>query len=114
MRGAEPDFTNHARIRDVRGARERARPHAYAQPLTPTLTLAPTRAPPLCCLPSQEEPFVDCLDYVFLSRHWEATAADELPHRGQVVGPYPNATEPSDHVLLACDLAVSADRVGGN
>mmetsp|Transcript_16263 Transcript_16263/g.30377 ORF Transcript_16263/g.30377 Transcript_16263/m.30377 type:complete len:452 (-) Transcript_16263:246-1601(-) len=65
----EPDFTNHAQIRD-------------------------------------EVPFIDTLDYVFLSRHWRVTGVAATPHRDDVVGPFPTRLEPSDHVLIAADVVL--------
>jgi 2',5'-phosphodiesterase len=51
-----------------------------------------------------EEPFVDTLDYIFLSKQWEVRAVEPLPHRDEVKGPLPNGHEPSDHVKLAVQL----------
>jgi 2',5'-phosphodiesterase len=70
--GCEPDFTNHAQIRN-------------------------------------EEPFVETLDYIFMSPEWVVDAVEPLPHRDQVVGPFPTASEPSDHILIAADLKLPSD-----
>eukprot|EP00899_Mesostigma_viride_P005515 jgi/Mesvir1/14965/Mv14631-RA.1 len=69
--GAEPDFTNFAKIKE-------------------------------------QEPFIDTLDYIFLSSGIAVEAVEPLPHRSQVKGPFPNADEPSDHILIAADLRVTA------
>jgi 2',5'-phosphodiesterase len=67
--GCEPDFTNHAQIKD-------------------------------------QEPFVETLDYIFMSPEWVVDSVDQLPHRSSVVGPFPVASEPSDHILIAADLSL--------
>jgi hypothetical protein len=33
-------------------------------------------------------------------------SADDMPHRTAIQGPLPNASEPSDHLLLAANLRV--------
>jgi endonuclease/exonuclease/phosphatase family metal-dependent hydrolase len=65
--GAEPEFTNHAVVRD-------------------------------------QPPFIECLDYIFVSPTVEVLAADALPAKDEVKGPFPTASEPSDHMLLAATL----------
>jgi mRNA deadenylase 3'-5' endonuclease subunit Ccr4 len=54
-------------------------------------------------------PFAACLDYVFVSRHWRVAAVKPLPAlsnvRGQSPG-FPDAAEPSDHLLIAAVLAL--------
>ena len=97
----EPDFTNHARVRD-------------------------------------EEPFVDCLDYIMLGnafsssepgsgsgsgrssgsdglhqaaeggRQWTVQSVKPLLHRDDATGPYPAFQQPSDHVLLSANLSLVA------
>ena len=67
--GAEPDFTNHARIKD-------------------------------------DPPFIDTLDYIFISPTMEVAEVLPLPHRDEVKGPFPAPDEPSDHILLAATLRV--------
>jgi hypothetical protein len=51
------------------------------------------------------DPFIDALDFVWLSDGLRAVGAVELPSRTdpEVVkgGPYPSATEPSDHAMLS-------------
>jgi hypothetical protein len=68
----EPDFTNHAQIRD-------------------------------------DHPFIETLDYVFLSPSWRVTGVEALSHRESVVGPYPTEHEPSDHVLIAANLIIESE-----
>lgn len=68
--GAEPDFTNHARIKD-------------------------------------DDPFIDTLDYIFVSPAIDVVDVLPLPNRGEVKGPFPAPEEPSDHILLAATLRVS-------
>lgn len=55
-----------------------------------------------------EEPtFIDTLDYIFISDHIRVQNILPLPHRDNVHdGPYPNAEQPSDHVLIAADLEI--------
>jgi 2',5'-phosphodiesterase len=52
-----------------------------------------------------EEPFIDTLDYIFLSSAWKVKGVRELPHRDQC-SPFPNldAEEPSDHIMIAASL----------
>jgi len=56
----------------------------------------------------EEEPFIDTLDYLFLSDEWQVTQVKDLPHRNEVQGPFPNldptVNEPSDHILISADL----------
>ena len=54
-----------------------------------------------------DEPFVETLDYIFVSReHWAVAGVEPLPHRGAVLGPLPTRDEPSDHILLRAELAL--------
>lgn len=69
--GAEPDFTNYAKIND-------------------------------------DPPFIETLDYIFCSRAVGVRGVEPLPHRDSVAGPLPNADEPSDHILIAADLTMTA------
>ena len=56
------------------------------------------------------ESFIGTLDYIFLSdkHHWKVKDVQKLKqHRNDVHdGPFPNAIEPSDHVLIAATLEV--------
>lgn len=52
----------------------------------------------------EQEPFIDTLDYIFLSKEWNVTGVKPILHRDEASGPYPNADEPSDHVLIRADL----------
>jgi 2',5'-phosphodiesterase len=81
--GEEPKFTNYAHIQD------------------------------------QENPFIGTLDYIFLSRKakttriidekvagewWKVIGVTKLPSVAESGGPFPNAVEPSDHLLISADL----------
>jgi len=52
----------------------------------------------------EQDPFIDTLDYIFLSSEWEVVGTKSIVHRDIANGPFPNALEPSDHVLIAADL----------
>lgn len=54
----------------------------------------------------EKDPFIDTLDYVFLSPHWRVNNVKELPHRDDADGPFPNEKEPSDHILLSADIEI--------
>jgi endonuclease/exonuclease/phosphatase family metal-dependent hydrolase len=55
-----------------------------------------------------DEPFIETLDYIFLSPHWSVSKVKELPNRKDVLdGPFPNADQPSDHLLIAADLQLT-------
>jgi exonuclease III len=58
----------------------------------------------------ERDPFIDTLDYIFLSSGWTVTAVKPLVHRDEANGPFPNAKEPSDHVLIWADLEVCTDQ----
>jgi len=55
----------------------------------------------------EEPPFTETLDYVFLSPHWSVQDVIELPGRDAIAGPFPNAQEPSDHMLIGADLRLA-------
>lgn len=52
------------------------------------------------------DPFIDTLDFIFMSDEWHVNSVMELPHRDASKGPFPNldASEPSDHILIAASL----------
>lgn len=52
----------------------------------------------------EQEPFIDTLDYIFLSKEWKVTGVKPIVQRDEAGGPFPNADEPSDHVLIRADL----------
>jgi hypothetical protein len=65
------------------------------------------------------EPFIDTLDYIFLSCSsnvkdddvdWHVHSVKSLPHCDEAGGPFPNMdnSEPSDHILIAADLELNA------
>ena len=51
-----------------------------------------------------DAPFIDCLDYIFLSPEWAVTDVLPLAHRDNTQGPLPSRGEPSDHVMIASTL----------
>eukprot|EP00958_Prasinococcus_capsulatus_P011643 scaffold1158_cov351-Prasinococcus_capsulatus_cf.AAC.3 len=51
-----------------------------------------------------EEPFVETLDYIFCSEQIVVEDVPMLVGKAEAQGPYPSATEPSDHVLLTATL----------
>jgi len=54
----------------------------------------------------ESEPFIDTLDYIFLSDEWKVEGVKQLSKRETSGGPFPNLDlkEPSDHVLIAANL----------
>jgi 2',5'-phosphodiesterase len=58
-----------------------------------------------------DEPFIDTLDYIFLSPSWKVKGVRELPHRDKC-SPIPNLDmeepEPSDHIMIAASLEVQS------
>lgn len=52
-------------------------------------------------------PFQETLDYIWLSSQWQVVSALPLPTRDDVTSSFPNASEPSDHMLLAAELKLS-------
>ncbi|KAK3241996.1 hypothetical protein CYMTET_48292 [Cymbomonas tetramitiformis] len=52
------------------------------------------------------EPFIGTLDYIFVSaRWWIVKEVSGLPTRDSVTdGPFPNANEPSDHIMIAATI----------
>ena len=59
----------------------------------------------------EDEPFIDTLDYIFLSSDWKVDKVLELPHRDNAAGPFPNldAKEPSDHLLIAASISLKSE-----
>ena len=55
-----------------------------------------------------DEPFIDTLDYIFVTDDIQVTEVLDLPHRDNINGPFPAATEPSDHIMLAATIRVPA------
>jgi 2',5'-phosphodiesterase len=51
-----------------------------------------------------DDPFVDTLDYIFISKHWRVEGVEPQSHRSEVQGPFPMKTEFSDHTLIAAEL----------
>jgi mRNA deadenylase 3'-5' endonuclease subunit Ccr4 len=54
----------------------------------------------------EDDPFIDTLDYIFISPEWKVESTKSIVHRNIANGPYPNALEPSDHVLISADLSM--------
>jgi len=53
----------------------------------------------------EDEPFIGTLDYIFLSPEWKVSGVVDTQHRSEVNDPpFPNAEEPSDHILIAANL----------
>jgi 2',5'-phosphodiesterase len=55
----------------------------------------------------EDDPFIDTLDYIFLSQgQWKVKNMTLFVDREQAGGPFPNldVSEPSDHILMAADL----------
>lgn len=56
-----------------------------------------------------DNPFIDTLDYIFLSRgEWLVADMTSFVDREKAGGPFPNLlnSEPSDHILIAADLTL--------
>lgn len=54
-------------------------------------------------------PFIETLDYLFCSPDVDVVDVLRLPHREAVLkGPYPTASEPSDHCLIGCTVRLPA------
>ena len=53
------------------------------------------------------EPFIETLDYIFLSEQWDVAGVMELANRDSSGGPVPNLDkdEPSDHIMIAASLS---------
>jgi endonuclease/exonuclease/phosphatase family metal-dependent hydrolase len=51
-----------------------------------------------------QEPFIDTLDYIFLSQHWKVCSVEDVPRRLEVQGPFPIKERPSDHILISATL----------
>eukprot|EP00301_Raphidiophrys_heterophryoidea_P002394 c11114_g1_i1.p1 GENE.c11114_g1_i1~~c11114_g1_i1.p1 ORF type:complete len:369 (+),score=77.45 c11114_g1_i1:35-1108(+) len=56
----------------------------------------------------ESKPFVETLDFVFVSEQWQVKDVDPLPMSKDVAksGVFPSETEPSDHVLVGVTLAL--------
>mmetsp|Transcript_7225 Transcript_7225/g.17008 ORF Transcript_7225/g.17008 Transcript_7225/m.17008 type:complete len:383 (+) Transcript_7225:94-1242(+) len=55
---------------------------------------------------NREEPFIDCIDYIFHKPGMKAITCDMLPGRAVARGPFPTADEPSDHILLGAEYEI--------
>ena len=56
----------------------------------------------------EEESYIETLDYIFISDGVKVQSVLELPHRDVARGPFPNESEPSDHILIAANLDVGS------
>jgi 2',5'-phosphodiesterase len=59
----------------------------------------------------QDDPFIDTLDYIFLSDEVEPLSVKVLPTRDHAGGPFPNEHEPSDHILIASTMKLTETNV---
>lgn len=50
------------------------------------------------------DPFIETLDYIFISDHWKVQSVLPLPKLDGFPGPCPNEAEPSDHLALGATL----------
>lgn len=48
--------------------------------------------------------FINTLDYIFISSHWNVTNVLNIPSLQSLDIHYPNENEPSDHVMIAAEL----------
>jgi 2',5'-phosphodiesterase len=55
-----------------------------------------------------KEPFVDTLDYIWLSPHWEVKEVINLPKKEEITSFFPNEENPSDHLLLGAELSLTS------
>ncbi len=54
-----------------------------------------------------KDPFIDTLDYIWLSDHWQVKEVLPLPTQQQLTGFLPNEIEPSDHLLLRANMTIN-------
>jgi len=60
--------------------------------------------------PSMEDkPFIDCIDYIFITEELEVLDVLKTSHRDQFAGPIPTADEPSDHIMLGATLTLKSE-----
>uniref|UniRef100_A0A7S3ZI66 Endonuclease/exonuclease/phosphatase domain-containing protein n=2 Tax=Lotharella globosa TaxID=91324 RepID=A0A7S3ZI66_9EUKA len=58
----------------------------------------------------KEIEFCDCIDYIFISDHWEVKQTSETPNKETTmreVGSYPTDAQPSDHLPISAVLALN-------
>jgi mRNA deadenylase 3'-5' endonuclease subunit Ccr4 len=53
-----------------------------------------------------DPPFIDTLDYIFLSEKWKIEAVDRLPLKEELKGPLPTENEPSDHLQISANVTL--------
>eukprot|EP00049_Salpingoeca_infusionum_P018673 m.358275 g.358275 ORF g.358275 m.358275 type:complete len:368 (-) comp18100_c0_seq1:169-1272(-) len=57
--------------------------------------------------PEDHEPFIDTLDFLFFTgESMRVDTVVPLPSRDEVAGPFPNAEEPSDHILIGATFTL--------
>uniref|UniRef100_A0A7S2VV69 Endonuclease/exonuclease/phosphatase domain-containing protein n=1 Tax=Norrisiella sphaerica TaxID=552664 RepID=A0A7S2VV69_9EUKA len=57
----------------------------------------------------KEISFMGCIDYIFISKHWNVSAVADLPEREETknnVPSYPSMDQPSDHTPIAATLSL--------
>lgn len=56
----------------------------------------------------KQQPFIETLDYMFCSEGVDIVDVIRLPNRKAVQGPFPDASEPSDHVMIGATIRLAA------
>jgi hypothetical protein len=58
---------------------------------------------------NHDDPFIDTLDFIFVSDDWKVSDVLNLPSTETSQGPFPNldVNEPSDHVMIAASLEIN-------
>lgn len=51
--------------------------------------------------------FTETLDFIFCSKEWDVLSADPTPTREGLGGPFPDAKEPSDHIMIGAELSLA-------
>ena len=54
-----------------------------------------------------DKPFVETLDYIFVSEHCKPVDVLRLPRRSDAKGPFPNHSQHSDHVPLRATMELA-------
>lgn len=54
--------------------------------------------------------FIETLDYIFCSKDVDVVDVIRLPDRNDVKGPFPVASQPSDHILIGATLRLPSDK----
>jgi len=60
----------------------------------------------------EEDPFIETLDYIWLSEEWVVEAVDDTPTKEELVSSgvksWPDATHPSDHLMLGTSIRMNS------